>query len=53
MVQDTVSFADTTNNISGNANLLYSKCAIIKALTRPDRARCCAHGGGHSSIKVA
>jgi len=34
MVQDTVSFADTTNNISGNANLLYSKCAIIKALNK-------------------
>jgi hypothetical protein len=34
MAQDTVSFADTTNNISGNANLLYSKCAIIKALNK-------------------
>ncbi len=32
MAQDTVSFTDTTNNISGNANLLYSKCAILKAL---------------------
>lgn len=30
--QDTVSFADTTSNISGSANLLYSKCAILKAL---------------------
>jgi hypothetical protein len=34
MAQDTVAFADTTNNISGNANLLYSKCAIIKALNK-------------------
>ena len=32
MVQDTVSLSDTTNTISGNANLLYSKCAITKAL---------------------
>lgn len=32
MAQDTVAFADTTNNISGNANLLYSKCAVLKAL---------------------
>ncbi|HYL56427.1 MAG TPA: pilus assembly PilX N-terminal domain-containing protein [Gemmatimonadales bacterium] len=32
MAQDTVSFSDTTNNISGSANLLYSKCAILKAL---------------------
>jgi len=34
MAQDTVQFSDTTNNISGNANLLYSKCAIIKALNK-------------------
>ena len=34
MAQDTVQFADTTNNISGNANLLYSKCAITKALNK-------------------
>jgi hypothetical protein len=34
MVRDTVQFSDTTNNISGNANLLYSKCAIIKALSK-------------------
>jgi hypothetical protein len=34
MVQDTVALADTTNNITGNANLLYSKCAIDKALTK-------------------
>jgi len=34
MVQDTVAFQDTTNNISGAANLLYSKCAIIKALNK-------------------
>jgi len=30
--QDTVAFTDTTTNISGSANLLYSKCAILKAL---------------------
>jgi len=30
--QDTVEFTDTTTNISGSANLLYSKCAILKAL---------------------
>ena len=30
--QDTVAFADTTTNITGSANLLYSKCAILKAL---------------------
>ncbi|PYO95458.1 MAG: hypothetical protein DMD60_13235, partial [Gemmatimonadetes bacterium] len=29
MVQDTAAFTDTTNNLSGSANLLYSKCAII------------------------
>ena len=34
MVQDTAQFSDTTNNISGSANLLYSKCAIIKALAK-------------------
>jgi hypothetical protein len=34
MVQDTVALADTTNNITGNANLLYSKCAIDKALNK-------------------
>jgi len=34
MVQDTVSLSDTTNTISGNANLLYSKCAITKALNK-------------------
>lgn len=32
MAKDTVSLIDTTNNISGNANLLYSKCAILRAL---------------------
>jgi hypothetical protein len=32
MTQDTVAFTDTTTNISGSANLLYSKCAILKAL---------------------
>ena len=34
MAQDTVSFADTTNNFSGGATMLYSKCAIIKALDK-------------------
>ena len=34
MVQDTAQFTDTTNNLSGAANLLYSKCAIIKALNK-------------------
>lgn len=34
MAQDTVAFTDTTNNISGNANLLYSKCAVLKALDK-------------------
>ena len=38
MVQDTISFADTTNNISGSANLLYSKCAIMKALNKTGTA---------------
>jgi type II secretory pathway pseudopilin PulG len=32
MAQDTVALTDTTNNISGDANLLYSKCAVLKAL---------------------
>ncbi len=32
MAQDTVAFSDTTNNISGDANLLFSKCAIQRAL---------------------
>ena len=34
MVQDTIAFSDTTNNISGSANLMYSKCAIMKALNK-------------------
>jgi hypothetical protein len=34
IVQDTVSLSDTTNTISGNANILYSKCAITKALNK-------------------
>jgi len=34
MVQDTAAFTDTTNNLSGAANLLYSKCAIMKALNK-------------------
>jgi type II secretory pathway pseudopilin PulG len=34
MVQDTAAFTDTTNNLSGSANLMYSKCAIIKALSK-------------------
>jgi len=34
IAQDTVAFTDTTNNITGSANLLYSKCAIIKALDK-------------------
>ena len=33
LVQDTVAFgSDTVNTYTGHANLLYSKCAIIKAL---------------------
>jgi len=32
MAQDTVSLSDTTNTISGNANLLYSSCAIQRVL---------------------
>jgi hypothetical protein len=34
LAQDTVAFTDTTTNISGNANLLYSKCAITRALDK-------------------
>jgi len=34
MVQDSVALADTTNTITGNANILYSKCAILKALDK-------------------
>jgi len=34
MVQDSVALADTTNTIVGNANIMYSKCAIIKALDK-------------------
>jgi hypothetical protein len=34
MAQDTAAFTDTTNNISGSANLLYSKCAIARALSK-------------------
>ena len=34
MAQDTVAFSDTTNNFSGGATMLYSKCAIIKALDK-------------------
>ena len=34
MVQDSVALADTTNAIIGNANILYSKCAITKALDK-------------------
>ena len=34
MVQDTAAFTDTTNNLSGSANLLYSKCAVVKALNK-------------------
>jgi len=34
MVQDEVTLADTTNAIIGNANILYSKCAITKALDK-------------------
>src|SRR3989442_709746 len=34
MVQDSVALADTTNPIVGNANIMYSKCAIIKALDK-------------------
>src|SRR5436190_10497844 len=34
LVQDAVELADTTNTIVGNANILYSKCAITKALDK-------------------
>src|SRR5947199_376121 len=34
MVQDSVALSDTTNTITGNANILYSKCAILKALDK-------------------
>src|SRR2546426_2920651 len=34
MVQDSVALADTTITIIGNANILYSKCAITKALDK-------------------
>jgi hypothetical protein len=34
LAQDTVAFTDTTTNISGNANLLYSKCAITRTLDK-------------------
>src|SRR5213078_832845 len=34
MVQDSVALADTTNTITGNTSILYSKCAIIKALDK-------------------
>jgi hypothetical protein len=38
MAQDTVSFADTTNNFTGGASMLYSKCAILKALDKTGTA---------------
>ncbi len=38
IVRDTVQFADTTNNFSGGATMLYSKCAIIKALNKTGTA---------------
>ena len=34
MVQDSVALADTTNTITGNTSILYSKCAILKALDK-------------------
>ena len=34
MAQDTVQFADTVNNFTGGATMLYSKCAILKALDK-------------------
>src|SRR5436190_1960535 len=34
MVQDSVALADPTNTITGNANILYSKCAITRALDK-------------------
>ncbi len=38
MAQDTVQFADTVNNFTGGATMLYSKCAIIKALNKTGTA---------------
>src|SRR5205085_1332301 len=34
IAQDTVQFADTVNNFTGGATMLYSKCAILKALNK-------------------
>src|SRR5256885_4304044 len=34
MVQDTIQFADTVNNFTGGASMLYSKCAILRALDK-------------------
>ena len=34
IAQDTVAFSDTTNSLTGSATMLYSKCAIIKALDK-------------------
>ncbi len=34
MVQDSVALADTTNTITGNTSIMYSKCAILKALDK-------------------
>lgn len=34
IAQDTVQFSDTVNNFTGSATMLYSKCAIIKALDK-------------------
>jgi hypothetical protein len=34
MAQDTVQFSDTVNNFTGGATMLYSKCAILKALDK-------------------
>ena len=34
MAQDTVAFSDTSNSFTGGATMLYSKCAIIKALDK-------------------
>jgi len=38
LAQDTVQFADTVNNFTGGATMLYSKCAIIKALNKTGTA---------------
>ncbi len=38
MAQDTVQFADTVNNFTGGATMLYSKCAILKALDKTGTA---------------